>query len=679
MAGALEPRILIFPGGSAGVVLAIATARGCAAIPARDVEAGLDLLATQPLDVAVLGVDGPLGEVLALCRRLRAAPGGDRVAVVAVCPSGCGDATAALLEAGATVVAAANEQSIGIQLDAAVWWVRRSSAQAAGRAPAERALLERAARSFRAASAEVIGLFVWDATGSILDANDAFLQMSGYSREEIEAGRLSWVAITPPEHRAADERALSEVLKSGICAPFEKEFLHRDGRRVPILIAPALVEGARDRGVCFVFDRTAQRAAEGALRASEERMRLVVRATSDAFWDWDLSSGRVTGSERMRSFYGTGGGDIEEDAVWWFERVHPDDRDRVMNGLRRAIEGGGSTFELWYRCLLADGSYADVHDRGIVLRDAAGKAYRMLGAVADVTERRQMEARLQLADRMASLGTLAAGVAHEINNPLAYMVANLDFARKELRSKGPAARVDAILSALDEASEGGACVRHIVGSLKTFSRADDGALGPVEVDRVIQLVLRMAQPQIRSKARLVTELGRVPPVHANEAQLGQVILNLLVNAAQALPEGKEAENEIRIATALEAPGRVRIEVHDTGPGIAPELRSRIFDPFFTTKPIGEGTGLGLAICHGIVTSFRGEIRVESEVGKGACFRVLLPAFHAVARAAARDVDARAAARDVDARAAARDVDARAAARDVDAGEALDECPEDAAQ
>ncbi|WP_437992721.1 ATP-binding protein [Sorangium sp. So ce145] len=540
---------MIFPGGPSGAAQALAAARGYVAVPARDVEAGLDLLATQPFDVAVLADEGPLEGTLALCRRLRAAPGGDRVAVVAV--TGSAGATAALLEAGATVVAAALEPSIAIQLDAAVWWGRRPSAHVADRAPAERALLERAARSFGDASAEVI------------------------------------------------------------------------------------------------------KAAEDALRTSEERMRLVVRATSDAFWDWDLSSGRVTGSERMRSFYGTGGADIEEDAAWWFERVHPEDRDRVMNGLRRAMEGDEGTFELWYRCLLADGSYADVHDRGIVLRDATGRAYRMLGAVSDVTERRQMETRLQLADRMASLGTLAAGVAHEINNPLAYMVANVDFARKELRAKGAGARLDALLSALDEAAEGGSRVRHIVGGLKTFSRADDGELGPVDVDPVIQLVLRMAQQQIQSKARLVLELRPVPAVRANEAQLGQVILNLLVNAAQALPEGKVSENEIRISTAPAPPGRVCIEVCDTGPGIAPDLQSRIFDPFFTTKPIGEGTGLGLAICHGIVTSFRGEIGVESEVGKGACFRVLLPVH--------------------DRRAGAGEE------RDAASGGASDESPEEAAQ
>lgn len=534
MVGAQQPRILIFPGGSAGALLALAAARGHAAVQARDVEAGLDLLATQPFDVAVVGADGPLGEALALCRRLRAAPGGDRVAVVAV--AGDAGATTDLLEAGATAVAAADERSIAIQLDAAAWWARRPAARAAERARVERV-----------------------------------------------------------------ERALLER-------------------------------------------------AEGTLRASEERLRLVVRATSDAFWDWDLSSGRVTGSERMRSFYGAGGADIEEDAAWWFERVHPDDRDRVMNALRRAIEGKETTFELWYRCVLADGSYADVHDRGIVLRDGSGKAYRMLGAVSDVTERRHMEARLLLADRMASLGTLAAGVAHEINNPLAYMVANVDFARQELRARG-AARVDALVAALDEAAEGGARVRHIVSGLKTFSRADDGALGPVEVDRVIQLVVRMAQQQIRGKARLVLDLGPVPPVHANEAQLGQVILNLLVNAAQALPDGNEAENEIRVSTAAAPPDRVRIEVRDTGPGIAPELRSRIFDPFFTTKPIGEGTGLGLAICHGIVASFGGEIGVESEVGHGACFRVLLPAWRADAR------------------------DPRAGAP----GEGVDEYPEEAAQ
>ncbi len=234
----------------------------------------------------------------------------------------------------------------------------------------------------------------------------------------------------------------------------------------------------------------------------------------------------------------------------------------------------------------------------------------------------RMEGQLRLADRMASIGTLAAGVAHEINNPLAFVLANLEFAIRELRRSDTEHEV---VAALEEAREGGTRVREIVRDLKTFSRADDAAREPLDVGRVLRSALSLASSEIRARARLEVQVGHTPPVLASEHRLGQVLLNLLINAAQSIPEGEPSRHLVRASTGVLPDGRVRVSIADDGSGIPPEVRGRIFDPFFTTKPIGVGTGLGLSICHGIVVSLGGEITVESEVGRGSTFHVLLPA------------------------------------------------------
>jgi len=230
---------------------------------------------------------------------------------------------------------------------------------------------------------------------------------------------------------------------------------------------------------------------------------------------------------------------------------------------------------------------------------------------------------------MASVGTLAAGVAHEINNPLAAICANLELMSKTVgdlaAEPGMDHRLDEVVDELRDARDGAERVRQIIRDLKIFSRApDEERRGPVEVQRVLESSLRMAWNEIRHRARLIKDYGPVPPVDANEARLGQVFLNLIVNAAQAIPEGDAEHNAVRVVTGVDAAGRVSVAVSDTGTGIAPENLSRIFDAFFTTKAIGVGTGLGLSICHRIVGGLGGEIEVESERGKGTTFRVLLP-------------------------------------------------------
>ena len=245
--------------------------------------------------------------------------------------------------------------------------------------------------------------------------------------------------------------------------------------------------------------------------------------------------------------------------------------------------------------------------------------------------RKAMEAHLFLSDRMASMGMLAGGVAHEINNPLAYVIANLGFVAQlisEVVSKAPqqAGTLAEASEAIKDAQQGAERVRCIVRDLKTFSRSDDAQHGPVDVHQVLNACANMAWNEIRHRSRLVKDYATASLMaEGNDSHIGQVFLNLLVNAAQAIPEGAADKNEIRISTRLESDGRILIEVRDSGPGMTPEVRARLFTPFFTTKPAGIGTGLGLSICHKIVSSHGGEIQVESELGRGTTFRVWLPA------------------------------------------------------
>jgi CheY-like chemotaxis protein len=239
-----------------------------------------------------------------------------------------------------------------------------------------------------------------------------------------------------------------------------------------------------------------------------------------------------------------------------------------------------------------------------------------------VTERRRAEVKLAQAERLASVGMLAAGVAHEVNNPLAYVMGNLELIARELDSE----RLDArsLRALVRDAREGAARVRTIVRDLKTFSRAGEPNPKRLDVRGPLEAAIAMARNEIRHRAELVVDLVAAPPVFADEGRLAELFLNLLINAAQAIEPGASERNEI--AVAMRAAGdRVVVEVRDTGGGIASEALPRIFDPFFTTKAAGVGTGLGLSLCHAIATDLGGTIVAESEVGRGTVMRVSLPA------------------------------------------------------
>ena len=246
-------------------------------------------------------------------------------------------------------------------------------------------------------------------------------------------------------------------------------------------------------------------------------------------------------------------------------------------------------------------------------------------ATRRATERQDMESRLAFADRMASVGTLAAGVAHELNNPLMYVLSNLHLTREEIGSRDEAPWLEHARQQLDEAIHGAVRMQNIVRDLKTFSRVDDEQRGNVDLQSVLESSINICWNEIRHRATLDRDFAKTPPVDANESRLGQVFLNLLINAAQAMPERGLSANRITVRTYTDEEGWAVIEVIDNGTGIDPDRMNRVFEPFFTTKNVSEGTGLGLSICRNIVREAGGTIEAHSELDRGTTFVVRLPA------------------------------------------------------
>jgi PAS domain S-box-containing protein len=368
------------------------------------------------------------------------------------------------------------------------------------------------------------------------------------------------------------------------------------------------------------LDITQRKQAEQGLRRSEESFRALIEGLPEAIFV-HRGGPLLYVNPAALGFLGRGASCVVGACLVDF--VHPEDREAAAEVLG-APPGSCIPGTRELRFLRPDGRVmtAEVGYLGLVFDGQPATVIR----ATDLTERKQMQARLLLADRLAAVGTLAAGVAHEINNPLAFVLSNLSFLTEELQVLSrelPGGRLAEFEEVLREASDGAHRVRHIVRDLKTFSRVDEETPTAVNLQTVLESAITMARGELKLRARLVRDYAEVPMVEGSEGRFGQVFLNLLINAAQAIPRGVPERNEVRVCLRSDGE-RVIAEVRDTGIGIPQEVRARIFDPFFTTKPVGEGTGLGLSICHGIVTSFGGDITVESEPGQGSVFRVSFP-------------------------------------------------------
>ena len=378
-----------------------------------------------------------------------------------------------------------------------------------------------------------------------------------------------------------------------------------------------------------------------ALRESQERFQFVARATNDAVWDCDLVSDAVWWNEGVQTLFGYTPDQIGPDVAWWHEHIHPEDRDRVQSDIRAAVDRGAESWSAEYRYQRADGSYALVFDRGYVLHDAEGRATRMIGAMMDITQRKQLEDELRQAQKMEAVGRLAGGVAHDFNNLLTVITGRTHLLLAKLKADDPSRRsVELIQKTADRAAG-------LTRQLLAFSRKQVLQRKILDLNTTVAEMSTMLRRLIGEDVDLLLTLGpRAGCVNADPGQLEQVLLNLAVNARDAMPQGGTLGVETDLVH-LEAapPGRpdalppgpyTVLRVVDTGTGMDEATQARIFEPFFTTKERGKGTGLGLSMVHGVVRQHGGAIHVRSVVGGGTTFEILLPQVEAPADAAGDD-------------------------------------------
>lgn len=469
-------------------------------------------------------------------------------------------------------------------------------------------------------------IVIADEDGHLLYMNGAAEELFGFTRDELAGESLT--RLMPERFRAAHVAGLSRYLATGqatvLGRTVELAGQRRDGSEFPLELTLSTweIDGVRSFSA-IIRDTTEQRAAAAARELAE-----IVASSDDAILDFDLEGTIRSWNPAAERIFGFAAGeaigrplaiivssDRSADVAEILDRVRRGERIDHQAAIRRR----------------RDGVPVSVSATISPIRNGRGDLRGASMIVRDVTERNLLEQQLVVAGRMASVGTLAAGVAHEINNPLAYVISNLEMAAQEIRElagPSPSHRMRELTEALDDARLGTERIRRIVRGLKTFSRADAERRSPIQLEPVLELAVNMSFNEIRHRSRLVKDFGRTPLVEADEARLSQVFVNLLVNAAHAIPEGMRERNEIRLVTTTDSAGRAVVEVRDTGCGIPQAVRSKIFDPFFTTKAIGVGTGLGLSICHGIVTAHGGEILIDSVVGQGTTVRVALPAARA---------------------------------------------------
>src|SRR6478609_8772642 len=372
-----------------------------------------------------------------------------------------------------------------------------------------------------------------------------------------------------------------------------------------------------------LLERSTRDAADRA--SAEDRQRQILDAMADMILVKDADSKIVWANRALREAWGTENDDLVGQE--YNPQSKLDERNRSLEQDALVLDTRDTILLPDERLERRDGRILQVDTVKSPIFDGDGQVIMTVGVSRDVSVRKKLEAQLRLTETMSTVGTLAAGMAHEINNPLTYVVANLEFLAQRLPQHGPwlgEREAREWVSALTEAREGASRVQRIVKDLKDASRGDHEHFGDVDIEQVLESTLKLAANELQHHARVVRDYSRVPTVSGNALRLGQVFLNLLVNAAHAIREGAAHENEIRLVLRENAKQRVVVEIHDSGSGIPEEHRARLFEPFFTTKDVGEGTGLGLFICHRIVSDLGGTIEVESKLGSGSVFRVDLP-------------------------------------------------------
>jgi two-component system, cell cycle sensor histidine kinase and response regulator CckA len=467
--------------------------------------------------------------------------------------------------------------------------------------------------------------------GVVTSWNAAAERIFGYTEEEMVGATV--FRLIPDELHGA-ERDLLEQIRRGETVQFsETERIRKDGGRIYIAlsVSPILDSQGRVIGASSIKrDVTERKQAQDALAQSQERLHLALKAARMGTWRWEVASNALSWDEGLNELYGV---DPENPVIrfeQFIERIYPDDRPYVHKAIERAIEAsGGLDYE--FRIVVPDGRIRWLADQGRVVRDATGKLLYLTGVCLDVTERRQAEERLRQAQRMDSVGQLAGGIAHEANNMMSVVLGCADYVLQRTDLPDPVRQdVDQIWRAAKRTAG-------ITQQLLAFSRRQ--MLQPQVLDlnatvRELEPILTRALGENRGlRMHLSPTLG---PIRADPGQLEQVLLNLTLNARDAMEEGGRVTIETMNVVLNEAyaaakpvetltPGEyAALVVTDTGHGMDRATQRHIFEPFFTTKPVGQGTGLGLSTVYGIVKQSGGFIWVYSEPGLGTTFKLYFP-------------------------------------------------------
>lgn len=490
------------------------------------------------------------------------------------------------------------------------------------RRASEEALRASESRFRHVYESSMLGILFWNLDGTIHDANDAFLEMIGYTREDLRNG-INWHTLTPPQWRESDERAVAEIRATGRCTPFEKEYTRKDGSKVTVFLGATLLPGETGSGVSWIADMTDRRRAEIAMRVSEERFRALIENASDIITVIDEDGVILYESPTVERILGFTPEEVVGDSA--FHHVDPADRERLWHLFQDAFRNPGTTAPVEHRMIHKNGSICHVESMGRSLLEHP--AVRGLVVTSrDITERRAIEAKLEQAQRLSSLGRLAASVAHEFNNVMMGIQAFGEVVERHAAGTPHLARAS---QAIQKSIHRG---RRITQEILRFAQPAEPSF--VDMDATAWLDELSAELRAIAGANntLLIHCEQSLPMRGDLAQLTQVITNLVLNARDAMHE-RGGTIRVVASTADAADVRhyipaarhasfVHVTVADTGSGIPQNLLEHIFEPLFTTKR--SGTGLGLAIAHQIIDRHDGHIFVSSREGEGTQFDIFLP-------------------------------------------------------
>jgi PAS domain S-box-containing protein len=475
--------------------------------------------------------------------------------------------------------------------------------------------------------ANVVGIVMWNLEGAITEANDAFLRMVQYDREDLASGRVRWTDLTPAEWRDHDERGVAELRATGILQPFEKEYFRKDGSRVSVLLGGALFAEGGNEGVAFVLDLSERKRVERALRRSESFLAEGQRLSMTGSFVWRLDTDEITFSDELRRIFA-----FEKDLPITLERigsrVHPDDRPLVAERIALA-RAGGVDHDYEVRLTMPDESVKYLRTYAHPNRYPDGHV-EFVGAMQDVTDRRRSEealsaARSELAHvaRVATLGVLTASIAHEVNQPLAGIITNASTCLRMLAADPP--NIDGARATARRTIRDGLRASEVTTRLRDLFARKDVTADPVNLNEATREVIALSMSELqRGRVVLRTELPEdLPAVTGDRVQLQQVILNLLRNAADAMSDVHDRPRQLLVRTEPDGNGAVRLSVRDAGVGIAPDTVDRMFEAFSTTK--SAGMGIGLSVSRSIMESHHGRLwAAPNDDGPGATFAFSVP-------------------------------------------------------